>query len=395
MENYQITKVEIDYTYYNPYLCFPMESITSLHSIEEALEDIKQGKVLIVVDNEDRENEGDFICAAECITPEIINFMATHGRGLICAPIDEQRAEELNLPLMVSSNTAAHETAFTVSIDLIGHECTTGISAHDRAACIKALTQKDSKATDFARPGHIFPLRSKSGGVLRRNGHTEASVDLAKLAGLYPAGVLVEILNADGTMARLPQLMEIAKLHSLKIISIQDLVEYRLKKERLVDRCYEKAISTPHGDFKVIVYRQNNGDEHFAIVKGSFGIEDVVPVRVHSASESGDIYSILFNGYAKQIDKTLDYIGKHGKGVFLNLFHEEKKLSLLEALKSQPNLDTTYDPNKQQRDYGIGAQILKDLGIRKIHLITAQPRKRIGLKAFDLEIVDHLDPNEM
>jgi 3,4-dihydroxy 2-butanone 4-phosphate synthase / GTP cyclohydrolase II len=367
----------------------------TLHSIEEALEDIKQGKVLIVVDNEDRENEGDFICAAECVTPEIINFMATHGRGLICAPIDEQRADELDLPLMVSSNTAFHETAFTVSIDLIGQGCTTGISAHDRARCIKALTSSSTKASDLARPGHIFPLRSKSGGVLRRNGHTEASVDLAKLAGLYPAGVLVEILNGDGSMARLPELIELAKLHKLKIISIQDLVSYRLKKERLVERCFEKEMITPRGTFRTIVYRQNNGDEHLAIVKGSFEPDDIVPVKVHSNSESGDIYSILFNGYARTIDKTLEYIEHTGKGVFLNLFHEEKKLTLLEALKRQPADYNSYDPNMQQRDYGIGAQILKDLGIHKINLITAQPRKRIGLKAFDLEIVDHVDPNTL
>lgn len=367
----------------------------TLHTIEEALEDIRQGKVLIVVDNEDRENEGDFICAAECITPEIINFMATHGRGLICAPIDEQRADELNLALMVSSNTAAHETAFTVSVDLIGQGCTTGISAHDRSMCIKALTLTESKSSDFARPGHIFPLRAKTGGVLRRNGHTEASVDLAKLAGLYPAGVLVEILNEDGSMARLPQLLEIAKKHNLKIISIQDLVSYRLKKERLVERCYEKEIATPRGIFKAVVYRQSNGDEHLAIVKGTFDQDDIVPVKVHSASESGDIYSILFNGYARQIDKTLEYIERIGKGVFVNLFHEEKKLTLLEALKSHHETHTVADPNKQQRDYGIGAQILKDLGIRKINLITAQPRKRIGLKAFDLEIVDHIDPAVM
>jgi 3,4-dihydroxy 2-butanone 4-phosphate synthase/GTP cyclohydrolase II len=321
--------------------------------------------------------------------------MATHGRGLICAPIDEQRADELDLPLMVSSNTAFHETAFTVSIDLIGQGCTTGISAHDRARCIKALTSLETRAKDLARPGHIFPLRAKSGGVLRRNGHTEASVDLAKLAGLYPAGVLVEILNADGSMARLPQLMELAKIHDLKIISIQDLVSYRLKKERLVERSFEKEINTPRGRFKAIVYRQNNGDEHLAIVKGNFEPDDIVPVKVHSASESVDIYSIFFNGYARTIDKTLEYIEHHGKGVFLNLFHEEKKLSLLEALKLQPADHNSYDPNTLQRDYGIGAQILKDLGVHKINLITAQPRKRIGLKAFDLEIVDHVDPNTL
>lgn len=364
-----------------------------LNTIESAIEDIRLGKVLIVVDNEDRENEGDFICAAECITPEIINFMATHGRGLICAPIDEQRADQLNLDLMVSSNTAYHETAFTVSIDLIGHGCTTGISAHDRATCIKALTDPQARAADFARPGHIFPLRAKSGGVLRRNGHTEAAVDLAKLAGLYPAGVLVEILNQDGSMARLPELLEIAQLHQLKIITIQDLVAYRLRTERLVERIYEKDIQTPYGDFRAMVYRQANGDEHLAIVKGYFNAGEIVPVRVHSSSESGDIYSVLFRGYARQIEKTMEYMQKEGKGVFLNLFHGEKKLSLLETLMHQEKPKTvTSDYNENQRDIGVGAQILKDLGIHKIRLITSQPKRRIGLKGFDLEIVDHVDP---
>lgn len=364
-----------------------------LNTIESALEDIRLGKVLIVVDNEDRENEGDFICAAECVTPEIINFMATHGRGLICAPIDEQRADQLNLDLMVSSNTAYHETAFTVSIDLIGHGCTTGISAHDRATCIKALTDPSSKSGDFARPGHIFPLRAKSGGVLRRNGHTEAAVDLAKLAGLYPAGVLVEILNQDGSMARLPELLEIAKLHQLKIITIQDLVAYRLKTERLVERIFERDIQTPCGDFRAMVYRQANGDEHLAVVKGYFNGDEIVPVRVHSSSESGDIYSVLFKGYAREIEKTMEYMQKQGKGVFLNLFHGEKKLTLLETLMHPEKPKTLVaDYNENQRDIGVGAQILKDLGIHKIQLITSQPKRRVGLKAFDLEIVDHIDP---
>jgi len=365
-----------------------------LNTIESALEDIRQGKVLIVVDNEDRENEGDFICAAECITPEIINFMATHGRGLICAPIDEQRADELNLDLMVSSNTAYHETAFTVSIDLIGHGCTTGISAHDRASCIKVLTDPNAKSSDFARPGHIFPLRAKSGGVLRRNGHTEAAVDLAKLAGLYPAGVLVEILNQDGSMARLPELIEIAKLHQLKIITIQDLVAYRLKTERLVERIFERDIQTPCGDFRAMVYRQANGDEHLAVVKGYFKGDEIVPVRVHSSSESVDIYSVLFKGYAREIEKTMEYMQKQGKGVFLNLFHGEKKLTLLETLMHQEKPKTnSAEFNENQKDIGVGAQILKDLGIHKIRLITSQPKRRVGLKAFDLEIVDHMDPS--
>ncbi|MDZ4710640.1 MAG: 3,4-dihydroxy-2-butanone-4-phosphate synthase [Saprospiraceae bacterium] len=365
-----------------------------LNTIESALDDIRQGKVLIVVDNEDRENEGDFICAAESITPEIINFMATHGRGLICAPIDEQRADELNLDLMVSSNTAYHETAFTVSIDLIGHGCTTGISAHDRASCIKALTDPNAKSTDFARPGHIFPLRAKSGGVLRRNGHTEAAVDLAKLAGLYPAGVLVEILNQDGSMARLSELIEIAKLHQLKIITIQDLVAYRLKTERLVERIFERDIQTPCGDFRAMVYRQANGDEHLAVVKGYFNGDEIVPVRVHSSSESVDIYSVLFKGYAREIEKTMEYMQKQGKGVFLNLFHGEKKLTLLETLMHQEKPKTnSVEFNENQKDIGVGAQILKDLGIHKIRLITSQPKRRVGLKAFDLEIVDHMDPS--
>jgi len=364
-----------------------------LNTIESAIEDIRLGRVLIVVDNEERENEGDFICAAQCITPEIINFMATHGRGLICAPIDEKRADELNLDLMVSSNTAYHETAFTVSIDLIGHGCTTGISAHDRATCIKALTDPEAKANDFARPGHIFPLRAKSGGVLRRNGHTEAAVDLAKMAGLYPAGVLVEILNQDGSMARLPELLEIAKWHQLKIITIQDLVAYRLKTERLVERVFEKDIQTPFGDFRAMIYRQANGDEHLAVVKGYFNGDEIVPVRVHSSSESNDIYSIMFRGYARQIEKTMEYMQKEGKGVFLNLFHGEKKLTLLETLMHQEKPKTiTADYNENQRDIGVGAQILKDLGIHKIRLITSQPKRRVGLKAFDLEIVDHIDP---
>lgn len=368
-----------------------MNSVNTLHTIEEALEDIRQGKVLIVVDNEDRENEGDFICAAEKVSPEIINFMATYGRGLICAPLDEQRADELDLPLMVSSNTAYHETAFTVSIDLIGHGCTTGISAHDRSTCIKMLTSDKAKASDFARPGHIFPLRAKTGGVLRRNGHTEASIDLARMAGLYPAGVLVEILNEDGSMARLPDLLKIAQKHNLKIISIQDLVAFRLKKERLVERCYEKEVNTLKGSFKVIVYKQNNGDEHLAIVKGEFNDTDVVPVRVHSSSENGDFYNIVFNGYGKQIDLTLDYIQKQGKGVFLNLFHEEKQISLLETIRAKSE-SSTVDYSKEQRDYGIGAQILHDLGISKIKLITSQPRRRVGIKAFGLDIIEHIDP---
>ncbi|MBP7273304.1 MAG: 3,4-dihydroxy-2-butanone-4-phosphate synthase, partial [Saprospiraceae bacterium] len=261
-----------------------------LNTIEEAIEDIRNGKIVIVVDNADRENEGDFICAAAKISPDIINFMATYGRGLICTPIDEKRADALNLPLMVSENTALHETAFTVSIDLIGRGCTTGISAYDRATGIRAMLDPDIKASDFARPGHIFPLRAKSGGVLRRTGHTEAAVDLAQLAGFFPAGVLVEILNNDGTMARLPQLIEIAQLHQLKIISIDDLVAYRMRTERLVRREVETKIKAPFGELEVIAYTQiNTGDVHIVFKKGSWQPDEPVLVRVHAASESGDV----------------------------------------------------------------------------------------------------------
>ncbi|HMP26354.1 MAG TPA: 3,4-dihydroxy-2-butanone-4-phosphate synthase, partial [Saprospiraceae bacterium] len=261
-----------------------------LNTIEEAIEDIRAGKVIIVVDDEDRENEGDFICAAEIVTPEIINFMATYGRGLICTPIDERRADELELNMMVSSNTALHETAFTVSIDLIGRGCTTGISAYDRATGIRAMIDPTIKANDFARPGHIFPLRAKSGGVLRRTGHTEAAIDLARLAGFYPAGVLVEILNEDGTMARLPQLVDVAQRHNLKIIAIKDLVAYRMQHERLVTRELSVKKATKYGDFDIIAYREIITDDlHLVIRKGDWAPDEPVLVRVHSASETGDV----------------------------------------------------------------------------------------------------------
>jgi len=282
-----------------------------LNTIEQAIEDIRNGKVIIVVDDEDRENEGDFVCAAELVTPEIINFMATHGRGLICTPLEEKRADELELPLMVSSNTAVHETAFTVSIDMIGHGCTTGISAYDRAMGIRGLTNADIKAADYARPGHIFPLRAKAGGVLRRTGHTEAAVDLSRLAGLYPAGVLVEILNEDGTMARLPQLMKVAEKFQLKIVSIDDLVAYRMQKERLVRREVTASISTPYGEFQAIAFSHiNEGDVHLALKKGTWTPGEVVPVKVYSDNETGDILGLLFDGYDKQLQSALSTIEK-------------------------------------------------------------------------------------
>ncbi|MEM8908855.1 MAG: 3,4-dihydroxy-2-butanone-4-phosphate synthase, partial [Bacteroidota bacterium] len=296
-----------------------------LDSIEVAIQEIKAGKVIIVVDDEDRENEGDFICAADCITPEIINFMATHGRGLICTPIDEKRADELDLELMVSNNTALHETAFTVSIDLIGQGCTTGISARDRATGIKAMVDPQTKPADFARPGHIFPLRAKTGGVLRRTGHTEAAIDLSRMAGFSPAGVLVEILNEDGTMARLPQLLKIAEKHELKIISIKDLVAYRMRTERLIKRELTVNIDTQLGSFEVIAYTQiTTGDTHLAIKKGDWENEDPVLVRVHSSTDSGDIMGVLFEDYGKQIQQSLEIISKEGKGLLLYMRHGEK-----------------------------------------------------------------------
>jgi 3,4-dihydroxy 2-butanone 4-phosphate synthase / GTP cyclohydrolase II len=280
-----------------------------LNTIAEAIEDIRLGKILIVVDDEDRENEGDFVCAAELVTPEIINFMALYGRGLICTPIEESRAEELDLPLMVKSNTDLPETAFTVSIDMLGHGCSTGISAYDRATGIRGMTSSMITAKDYSRPGHIFPLRAKSGGVLRRTGHTEAAVDLARMAGLFPAGVVVEIMNEDGTMARLPQLLEIAKKHDIKIISIDDLVEYRMRTERLVKKEIEVKISTQYGDFQAVAFSQLNCNNiHLALKKGTWGINEIVPVKVYSDTETGDILGLLFEGYDKKLQRALDIL---------------------------------------------------------------------------------------
>lgn len=361
-------------------------------TIESAIEDIRQGKVVIVIDDEDRENEGDFVCAAEVVTPEIINFMAAHGRGLICTPIIEERAKELGLELMVKDNTALHNTAFTVSIDLIGHGCTTGISAYDRATGIKAITDLSIKAEDFARPGHIFPLIAKKGGVLRRTGHTEAAIDLARLAGFYPAGVLVEILNEDGTMARLPQLIHVARKFNLKLITIKDLVEYRMKTERIVTREMQTTIETQFGDFNVIVYKQiTTGDFHLAFVKGNIVSSEPTLVRVHSNSETGDILGLLFDGYAETITQSLHMINKEGNGIFLVIRHSENNDAIIQKLKS---LDTNpaNDPqiNEQQRDFGVGAQILRDLGVQKLRLISNHPKKRVGLTGYGLEIVENV-----
>jgi 3,4-dihydroxy 2-butanone 4-phosphate synthase / GTP cyclohydrolase II len=363
-----------------------------LHSISEAIEDIKDGKIIIVVDDEDRENEGDFICAAEKITPELINFMASHGRGLICTPILEQRAKELDLNLMVQSNTAMHNTAFTVSIDLIGQGCTTGISAYDRATGIKALIHPDTKPEDFARPGHIFPLIAKQGGVLRRTGHTEAAVDLARLAGCYPAGVLVEILNEDGSMARLPQLIEISQKLGIKIISIKDLVAYRMLKERLVLLELETELETSYGKFAVKAFRQiTTGDIHLAFVMGQVPNDQPTLVRVHSSTETGDVLGILFEGYAEQLAKSLQLIAQNQSGILLFMRHGEKTESILEKLKtldSNPNNNPKI--SDEQRDFGTGAQILRELGVSKIKLISNHKKKRVGLIGYGLEIVENI-----
>ncbi len=369
-----------------------------LNTIDEAIRDIKAGKVIIVVDDEDRENEGDFICAAECVTPEIINFMATHGRGLICSPIDEKRADELDLNMMVSSNTALHETAFTVSIDLIGHGCTTGISAYDRATGIRKLVDPATKSTDYARPGHIFPLRAKTGGVLRRTGHTEAAIDLARLAGFEPAGVLVEILNEDGTMARLPELMKIAERFDLKVIAIKDLVAYRMRNERLIKRELSVSIDTQYGPFEVIAFRQLTTDDiHLAIKRGDWKVDDPVLVRVHSSTETGEILGGLFNNYGVQLQKAIEMIAEEDQGLLLYMRHSEKSDAILHHLadyqKRQYNGENP-ELNKRaemtQRDFGVGAQILHDMNVTKLRLMTNTPRKRVGLIGYGLEVVENI-----
>ncbi len=374
-----------------------MTEITQLNTIEEALADIKAGKVIIVVDDEDRENEGDFVCAAETVTPEVINFMAKYGRGLICTPLEEKRADELELNLMVSSNTALHETAFTVSIDLIGHGCSTGISAYDRATGIKYLTDPAAKPSDFARPGHIFPLRAKTGGVLRRIGHTEAAIDLASMAGLYPAGVLVEILNEDGTMARLPQLLEVAREHQLKIISIDDLVAYRMRNERLVHKEMETRMQTLYGDFEAIVFTDiASGDTHLVLKKGEWLPDEPVMVRVHSWSETGGILGTLLSDYGSQVANSLKLISEAGKGAFVYL-RQGDKANLLAKLKNYKQLqeDGGLDrfelhTSMGKKDFGIGAQILRELQINKIRLLTNNPKPRTGFIGYGLEIVENL-----
>lgn len=371
-----------------------------LDTIESAIEDLKQGKLLIVVDDEDRENEGDFITAAANVTPEIINFMSKFGRGLICAPVTEERCDELKLNLMVENNTVLHQTPFTVSVDLIGQGCTTGISAHDRAKTVQALINPDTKPEDLGRPGHIFPLRAKSAGVLRRAGHTEATVDLARLAGFAPAGVLVEIMNDDGTMARLPQLMDIAKKFDLKIISIKDLIQYRLNNESLIEEEVRVNLPTKHGTFELVAFRQiSTGEHHLALKKGTWDKDEPVLVRVHSSCFTGDILHSLRCDCGDQLQKAMEMVEEHGKGIVLYMNQEGRGIGLLNKLKAyklQEEGQDTVEANlalgfkNDERDYGVGAQILRHLGVSKIKLMTNNPRKRAGLSGYGLEIVDNV-----
>jgi 3,4-dihydroxy 2-butanone 4-phosphate synthase / GTP cyclohydrolase II len=371
-----------------------------LNTIEEAIADIQAGKVIIVVDDENRENEGDFIAAAETITPEIINFMATHGRGLICAPITRQRCEQLDLDLMVPKNTAVYETPFTVSVDLIGYGCTTGISASDRAKTVSALADPKTKPEELGRPGHIFPLRAREGGVLQRSGHTEAAIDLARLAGLQPAGVLVEIMNTDGTMARLPELFEIAQHFDLKIISIEDLIAYRIRNESLITKEITVDLPTEWGTFKLTAYKQTtNGKLHLALTKGNWGPEDEVLVRVHSSCVTGDIFGSCKCDCGGQLHKAMQMVDEAGSGAVLYMNQEGRGIGLLNKLKAyhlqEQGLDTV-EANIElgfkadERDYGIGAQILRDLGARKIRLITNNPSKKTGLTGYGLEITENI-----
>ncbi len=369
-----------------------------LDSIESAIEDIKNGKLVIVVDDEDRENEGDFITAAQNVTPAIINFMSTHGRGLICAPLSEQRCDELNLQAMVSDNTSLHATPFTVSIDLLGHGCTTGISASDRAKTVQALVAPDTKPEDLGRPGHIFPLKARTGGVLRRAGHTEATTDLAELAGFAPAGVLVEIMNEDGSMARLPELKEIAKKFDLKIISIKDLITYKVAKETLIKEEVRVQMPTKYGMFELVAFEQiTTGEIHLALKKGDWEIDEPVLVRVHSSCMTGDILGSLRCDCGDQLHKALKMVEDAGKGLVLYMNQEGRGIGLLNKLRAyklqEEGMDTVEANLKlgfgmDERDYGVGAQILRTMGISKMKLMSNNPRKRAGLLGYGLQVVE-------
>jgi 3,4-dihydroxy 2-butanone 4-phosphate synthase / GTP cyclohydrolase II len=375
-----------------------------LNTIPEAIEAIRNGELVIVVDDEDRENEGDFITASELITPEKINFMATHGRGLICVALTENRCDELELEMMVGQNTSFHETQFTVSVDALLPEITTGISAQDRALTIKALVDKKTKPEDLGRPGHIFPLKAKNRGVLRRAGHTEAAADLARMAGLFPSGVLVEVMNDDGSMARLPELVMIAEKLRLKIVTIKDLIAYRLQSESLIKRGEEVQLPTRFGDFRIIPFLQkSNNKEHVALVKGSWEPDDAIPVRVHSSCMTGDIFGSLRCECGDQLHKAMEVIEKEGRGVIVYMMQEGRGIGLINkiaAYKLQEQGLDTVEANlhlgfkADERDYGVGAQILRSLNVRKMVLLTNNPVKRVGLEAFGLEVVKIL-PLEM
>lgn len=369
-----------------------------LNTIEEAIEDLQAGKLIIVVDDEDRENEGDFVTAARNVTPEIINFMSKHGRGLICAPITQERAHELKLNLMVEHNTVLHQTPFTVSIDLLGQGCTTGISAFDRAKTVQALIDPATRPEDLGRPGHIFPLRAMDGGVLRRTGHTEATVDLARLAGMEPAGVLVEIMNDDGTMARVPQLIKIAQKFDLKIISIKDLIAYRMEKESLVEEVVRVEMPTKHGMFELAAFRQKDtGEHHLALLKGSWEPGEPVLTRVHSSCFTGDILHSLRCDCGEQLQRSMEMVEKEGKGCVLYMHQEGRGIGLINKLKAyrlQEQGKDTVEANlalgfkKDERDYGVGAQILRKLGITRLRLMSNNPIKRAGISGYGIEIVE-------
>lgn len=368
-----------------------------LDKIEDAIQDIKEGKFVIVVDDEDRENEGDFICAAEKVTPEMINFMLKNGRGVLCAPLTEERCDELDLGMQVEVNTSMHTTPFTISVDKL-EGCTTGVSAHDRAATFRALADSQSRPDTFGRPGHVFPLRAKSKGVLRRAGHTEAAVDLARLAGLYPAGALIEIMNEDGTMARLPQLFEMSEKFGIKIISIADLISYRLLQESLIEQGEEVDMPTIYGHFKLIPFRQkSNGLEHVALIKGTWEPGEAVLTRVHSSCVTGDIFGSLRCECGEQLHKALEMIEKEGKGVLVYMNQEGRGIGLMNKIKAyklqEQGMDTV-DANlhlgfrADERDYGVGAQILRAIGVTRLRLMTNNPKKRIGLESYNLSIAE-------
>ena len=370
----------------------------SFNTIKEAIQDIKAGKIVIVIDDENRENEGDFVAAAEMATPEMINFMATHGRGLICTPLLESRCKDLNLELMIGKNTAAHETPFTISVDLLGNGCTTGISASDRAKTVKALVNPSIKPDELGRPGHIFPLKARKGGVLRRAGHTEAAVDLARLAGLEPAGVIVEILNENGSMARTPELHKIADKFNLKFITIKDLIEYRIKNEFLITEEALVELPTEFGDFKMKAFKQTtNGQVHLAIYKGKWKKDDEILVRVHSSCITGDIFGSCRCDCGHQLQSSLQVIEKEGKGILVYMNQEGRGIGLLNKLKAyelqekgrdtvQANIDLGF--NADDRDYGIGAQILREMDVTKIRLLSNNPKKRVGLMGYGIEIIE-------